>query len=94
MNHSQKVDLFFHKVESIPNISEGNLQLEMNLGDTAFRGVKNSALASHPEIMRFKKDKQFRYNIIDDFNTLQVTLEPTRGITPNIEISQDWSLEF
>ena len=76
MNHSQKVDLFFHKVESIPNISEGNLQLEMNLGDTAFRGVKNSAMASHPELTRIKKDKVYRYQIINENNSIQITLEP------------------
>ncbi len=88
MNHSQKVDLFFHKVESIPNISEGNLQLQMNLGDTAFRGVKNSAMALHPELKRNKMDKVFRYNIIDEDNTIQVSLEQTIGI------SQDWESEL
>ena len=94
MNHSKRVEQLHEIVDLIPNISEGKLRLEMNLGDTAFRAVSKAAQAEYPEIKRIKEDKQFRYKIIDNFNTVQVTLKPTQGITPNIEISQDWSLEF
>jgi len=94
MNHSERVEQLHEIVDLIHNISEGKLRLEMNLGDTAFRAVSKAAQAEYPELKRNKIDKVFRYNIIDDFNTVQVTLEPTQGTTLNFEISQDWSLEF
>jgi len=88
MKHSERVEQLYQIVDLVPNILEGQLRLDMNLGETAFRAVRMSAQAEHPEINRIKKDKQFRYKIIDENNTIQVSLEPTIGI------SIDWENEL
>jgi len=88
MNHSKRVEQLHEIVDLIHNISEGKLRLEMNLGDTAFRAVRIAAQAEYPELKRNKIDKVFRYQILDDDNTVQVTLKQTIGI------SQDWESEL
>jgi len=82
-------------VESVPNISEGSLQLNLDLGATAFRSIVNASLAEYPALKREKNkiDKQFRYNI-DKGISIQVALESNQNITQDFPISQDWSEDY
>ena len=93
-NHSKHCDQLIEIVQSYPNITEGSWQLRLDLGDTAFRGVRISASSVLPGLKRIKKDKQFRYKIQAEDNTVQINLEPNQNITQDFPISQDWESEL
>ena len=88
MNLSHQVDHLYDLVNTTPNISEGNLQLLMNLGATQFRNIRIAAQSVFPDLVRNKSNNQFRYNLKDNNNSIQVTLETPDN--PDFEITLDW----
>ncbi len=74
VNLQDEVDRFISIVESVPNISEGNLQLELNVSNTKFYHLTKMAQSKDRRLKRYKKDGEFRFHIIED-QSIQTTLE-------------------